>query len=329
MKILLAAPHMNEQRGNSVTVNRIAVSLKQFGIETEIIDTTLDRTPAELPQTDLVHGFHARRFQEFLLRMDKAPENYIITITGTDLNHDLFDSIGRPIVLECLKNASAIHVFHDEAANTLRNAAPALSDKIHVIHQGAKLPTVPSEAKEHPFTFFLPAGIRKVKNIPSAIDMLSQLREQHEDLQLLLAGPILEKSEGDIVMELVDKNKNWIQYAGAVPHSEMGSLYNKADVVLNTSLTEGQPAAVLEAMEARIPVLVSGNNGNRSLINHNENGLIYETPEQFIAYAGQLFTDARLRKRLGDAAGQFTKAFHSTDYEAKALLDLYKQILQA
>lgn len=251
-------------------------------------------------------------------------------MTGTDLNHDLFDPHGRKLVIKCLSKARLIHVFNKESASILTNADNAFGKKTVVIHQGADEFLMKLNIKKSgPFTFFLPAAIRKVKNIPAAIEMLELLRKQEYTFRLLLAGPILEKVEGEKVMALVEKHADWIDYAGVVPHAEMGKLYEQADAVLNTSITEGQPAAILEAMQARLPVLVSGNNGNRSIITHNDNGLIYETDEQFAAYAAQLLLDASLRQRLGEAAHAHVEAVHSSEYEARTLLDLYKKILQA
>jgi len=331
MKVLLAAPHMNQERGNAVTVRRILLGLNHLNIEPEIISTTEMIPSRTLPPADLIHGFHARRFQEFVNNLNEPVGPYVITMTGTDLNHDLFDKIGRELVLECTAHAHVIHVFNSEAKCILANAAPHLSHKIHVIHQGINPLSITKSSLEanRPFTFFLPAGIRKVKNIPYAIQMLLQLKKCGLHFNLLLAGPILEETEGQLVLELVQQNRDWIYYAGAVPHTEMGTLYEKADVVLNSSITEGQPAAILEGMQAGLPVLVSGNNGNRSIVRHNETGLIYETDCQFLSYAEQLMVDAPLRKRLANTASQFIARAHSSLYEASALLDLYKSILHS
>jgi len=331
MKVLLAAPHINQERGNAVTVRRIMLGLEQLNVESEILSTTEKNSSKFMPPVDLIHGFHARRFQEFVNVLKQPIGLYVITMTGTDLNHDLFEKAGRDLVLECTANASAIHVFNHEAKSILVNADHRLYSKIHVIHQGTDLlPVTKSNRGEiRPFTFFLPAGMRKVKNIPAAIHMLLKLRLHGYDFNLLLAGPILEEAEGKTILELVQRNYDWIHYAGAVAHVEMGRLYEKADVVLNSSITEGQPAAILEGMQAELPVLVSGNNGNRSIVKHNENGLIYETECQFLNYAEQLLLDAPLRKRLSIAASQFIKKQHSSTHEANALLDLYKTILHA
>lgn len=330
MKILLATPNFHQQRGNTVTVRRIADRLKRLGVQPKIISTT-DSVPDVLPAHDIVHGFHARRFFKFKEKLAQPIGPYVITMTGTDLNHDLFVPETRHDVLRCLEEAAAIHVFDEEAQGILNNVNPSLSSRVFVIHQGTE-PFAAGEPLFHKendsFLFFLPAGIRKVKNIPIAIELVAEVHRSYPHVRLLLAGPILEDEEGAYVQKLVSKYADWITYTGAVPHENMGALYQAADVVLNTSLTEGQPAAILEAMQAGLPVLASSNHGNRSIIKHDHNGLIYETSEQFCTYAAQLIENPSLRKRLGLAARNYVKTRHSSSYEAKKLLNIYEQVLR-
>src|SRR5690606_12498888 len=260
MKIVLASPNYPQLRGNTITVQRIADNLEKLGINTEIISTTDDNIIRSFPPADIVHGFHAYNFYKFLQKLDRMPDHYIVTITGTDLNHDLFDPEKRKDVLASLHGAEAIHVFDKKAKNLLLKEVPGVAGKVFIMPQG-NLPapggTSPVKKEPDSFLFFLPAGIRKVKNIPAAISMLHDLRQDYPHLRLWLVGPVLEESEGQIVLELVEHHKEWIRYLGQVPHEDMGSVYRETDVVLNTSLSEGQPATILEAMGYALPLLAS------------------------------------------------------------------------
>jgi glycosyltransferase involved in cell wall biosynthesis len=52
-----------------------------------------------------------------------------------------------------------------------------------------------------------------------------------------------------------------------------------ADVVLNTSVSEGQSGALLEAMAAgAVPVVARANEGNASLVVHGVTGLLFGPP---------------------------------------------------
>ncbi|WP_179288933.1 glycosyltransferase [Bacillus sp. 7894-2] len=331
MKVLLASPNFHQARGNTVTVQRISDNLNKLGIETDIINITDGCKLSRLPKADIVHGFNAYRFGQFIKGIGEKPERYVVTMTGTDLNIDLHDPVKKSEISQTIINAEAVHVFDEEAKHVLAGAVPEAKDKINVIHQGTVIfsETGADYKKEHgTFLFLLPAGIRKVKNIPFAIEKLKALYEKNHRIRLWLAGPVIEEEEGNIIKTLTEKNKEWVQYLGQIPHHHMGELYRQADAVLNTSHSEGQPAAILEAMGYSLPVLAANNLGNRNIISHQETGLIYTNPVEFLDNADKLVNNNKLRIKLGHAAKLYVEGSHSSEYEAKTLQKIYETILE-
>ena len=332
MKIILAPPNFPQPRGNTVTVQRISDNLRKLGVETEIVSTTDESSVHLFPKADLVHGFHAYQFYRFMQKLPSPPSTYVVTLTGTDLNLDLFDKGKRNDVIASLKGASAVHVFDDRAKGILVEEIPEIAEKIAVVAQGnSEFPIVePPAAKESgTFLFVLPAGIRKVKNVPAAIGMLSELHALKPELRLWLAGPILEDAEGETVLELADKYSGWIHYLGQLPHSSMGSLYEQADVLLNTSHSEGQPAAILEAMGYGCAVLVSDVQGNNGIVDHQETGLLYKDKKEFLDYAKLLMENDELRQKVGMNAKRQIAEHHSSLHEAAKFLEIYNRILNS
>ncbi|EDL66346.1 glycosyltransferase [Bacillus sp. SG-1] len=331
MKVILASPDFHQQRGNTVTVQRIADGLETHGVDTEIVSVTGDPGYTSLPEADLIHGFHAYKFFSFKQRLKENQAPFVITMTGTDLNHDLFDESRRAMVLECLKEASAITVFDETAKETLMKEMNGIHSKIHVIHQGTSnlQATQRKFSKQNgTFLFVLPAGIRKVKNIPFAIHALKKLHNRHPKIRLLLVGPIIEHDEGRLVENLTEENSDWISYIGQLPHKEMGAAYEHADVVLNTSHSEGQPAAILEAMEHGLPVIASSNTGNRNIVTHGKTGFVYTNESEFLDYAETLLNNNQMRKIFGRSAKSYILQHHSREYETNKLLSIYKEVIQ-
>ncbi|MCM3705100.1 MULTISPECIES: glycosyltransferase [Cytobacillus] len=330
MKVLLASPNFHQARGNTVTVQRISENLNKLGIETEIINMTDSCKLSRLPKADIVHGFNAYRFGQFMKGLGEKPERYVVTMTGTDLNIDLHDPEKKAEVSQTIINAEAIHVFDKEAKLLLAGEIPEAKDKISVIHQGTVIfsETGADYQREHgTFVFLLPAGIRKVKNIPFAIENLKVLYERNPSIRLWLAGPVIEEEEGNIVRTLTKRHKEWVQYFGQIPHHHMGELYRRADAVLNTSHSEGQPAAILEAMGYSLPVLAANNLGNRNIISHQKTGLIYSNTVEFLDNADKLVNNNKLRIKLGHAAKFYVEGSHSSEFEAKTLQKIYETIL--
>jgi glycosyltransferase involved in cell wall biosynthesis len=331
MKVILASPDFHQQRGNTVTVQRIADGLKKYGVETEIVSTTEDTELPSLPEADLIHGFHAYKFYTFKEKLNENRTPFVITMTGTDLNHDLLDENRSGKVEACLQEARAITVFDKDAKETLIKQIDGISSKIHVIHQGTSdlktaAASIPKE--DGTFLFVLPAGIRKVKNIPFAIKALQKLLDRHPEIRLLLVGPMLEEHEGGLVEDLVEKNSGWVSYIGQLPHQEMGAVYQIADAVLNTSLSEGQPAAILEAMEYGLPVIASDNTGNRNIVTHGKTGFVYTNESEFLDYAETLLNNNGMRKEFGSSAKSYILDFHSREYEAHTMFMMYNQVLK-
>ncbi|UOQ95444.1 glycosyltransferase family 4 protein [Halobacillus shinanisalinarum] len=328
MRVLLASPNFHQPRGNTVTVQRIANSLEKLAVDTEIISTT-DKEWTTLPEADIVHGFHAYHFYKFIQKLDKMPNPYMVTITGTDLNHDLFDEHKREDVFASLKGAKAIHVFDDKAREVISNELSEVEDKIFTIAQGNSdfpIEKSPLEKGENTFLFVLPAGIRKVKNVPEAVEMMSKLHDKFPSVRLWLVGPIIEEQEGKAVEELV-RQHDWIEYLGQVTHSSMGAIYQSADAVLNTSHTEGQSSAIIEAMGYGLPVLVSNNSGNRNIVTHHRTGFVYKTPNEFLDYGEQIINNNEIKQKIGQQAKQYIADHHSSSYEADHFLKIYESIL--
>lgn len=330
MKVKLIVPFLEQQRGNTITVKRIAKGLQMQNISTEIVDARVTSVMDDTQNVDLYHGFHAVHFYTFMEKATFAPTPYMITMTGTDLNKDLFDEQKRSHVVETLKGAEAIHVFEEKGKHIVTREVPEVADKLYVIPQGVStFPQVPRSYRKEKgtFLFILPAGLRQIKNISSAIFMLEKLQKTYPQIRLWLVGPVIEAEEGAYIQQLVEE-REWIRYVGQLPHEQMGAFIEQGDVVLNTSFSEGQSSAILEAMAVGIPTLVSNNNGNRSIVTNEVTGFVYQNEGQFMTYAQQVIEDAQLRQQLGTQARAYVEAHHSLNREIQSLRTIYKQIVQ-
>ena len=331
MKVVLVTPNYHQPRGNTVTVERISLGLNRLGIATEIVSITKDTKFPPLPSADLVHGFNAYEFQKYWERRGSLSYPYLVTLTGTDLNHALLSAKTKDRLIQTLKRSKAIHVFNEEAKDMLEREVPGTRNKTCLIPQGThKFPTRQEKGNkdEGSFRFVLPAGIRRVKKIPAAISLLTPLYEQNPRIRLWIVGPIIEKVEGDEVQRRVEQNSHWIRYWGEIPHSQMGEIYRHADVVLNTSLSEGQSSAILEAMALGIPVLVTNIVGNQEIVQQGKTGFLYDGQKDFAQYVQLLMEDESLREKMGIAGRKYVQTFHSSEKEAQALRNIYRQILE-
>src|SRR6185295_5294662 len=88
---------------------------------------------------------------------------------------------------------------------------------------------------------------------------------------------------------------------GAVPLDRLLPRYREYDIfVLPTLPGEGIPRVLLEAMAAGLPVVTTAVAGIPSLIDHERNGLLVETPTAVALTSAidRIMSDEALRRRL-------------------------------
>jgi len=299
-------------RGNAVTVDRIARGLRERGLDTRVWDLSAvsERTleaEVEAWRPRLVHAFHALRAGPLALRLARRLEvRLVVTLTGTDANHDLFDPEHAAVVRRVLEGAAVITAFHASIAERVSGALPDLGGRLVTVPQsvafGGREPFDLAARWELPrdrVLFVFPAGIRMVKGPATPLRPLDRLAAAHPGLRLLYVGPVLDAGEGKALSAALAR-RPWARYLGAVPHAQMASLLAQADVVLNCSISEGGMAnSVLEALALGRAVLASDIPGNRSLVEDGVTGLLFRDEAGFEAAAARLIRDPELRARLG------------------------------
>lgn len=339
MRVALVTPIAYPSvRGNAVTVGRLARGLRERGVDVTVLD--LSRVPvADVDERlaalspDIVHALHA--FQSApavapFARSRGVP--LVVSLTGTDVNHDLFDPERRATTAAAIREAQALVAFHETIRDKVARQLPEAAPRVEVIPQSVMLgdepypladlvPRRPGEVQ-----FLLPAGIRRVKNVLFPFAPLGVLARRYL-LRFLVVGPIIEESEG-IRLNAALKSADWATYLGEVPHAQMGSLLDGVDVVINSSLSEGGMAnSVLEAMSRGKAVLASDIEGNRSVIVDGVDGLLFKTADDFERQAERLIRVRGLRGRLGSAARAKVTRLYPHDRETGAYLALYRGLL--
>src|SRR2546425_182407 len=196
-------------RGNAVTVDRIARGLARCGLEVRVWDLSAAAEPVverelEAYRPALIHALHAYRVGPIALRLARRLEiPLVVTLTGTDANHDLFDSARASVVRRVLEGASALVVFHDSIRARITAALPDLASRLVVIPQAARLDgATPFDLEtrwslpEGRVLFVFPAGIRPVKDPRAPLEPLGRVAARLPGLRLLYVGPLLDPAEG-------------------------------------------------------------------------------------------------------------------------------------
>lgn len=340
-RVALLAPFaFPSVRGNAVTVSRIARGLAERGVELRVWDLSITAEPIlereiEAYRPVLIHAFHAFRVGPLALKLARRAEiPLVVTITGTDGNHDLFDPERAPVVRRVLEGAARITAFHASVVDRLTSVLPDLGRRIVTVPQAVRLsPREPFDLDArwplppHRTLFVFPAGIRMVKNPLMPLGPIERLVCRHPGVRLLYAGPILDPDAGEAFLHALG-GRAWVRHVGAVPHAQMASLLFRADVVLNCSISEGGMAnSVLEALALGRAVLASDIPGNRSLITPGVTGLLFRDEAEFEAEAEELIRDPALRDRLGREGRDLVERLYPIAREIDGYLAVYQSLV--
>lgn len=99
------------------------------------------------------------------------------------------------------------------------------------------------------------------------------------------------------------------------------------DVVMLTSLNEGTPVTLLEAMAAGKPVISTRVGGIEELVKDGENGLLANSAAQMVKHLETLYQQPNLRRQLGEAAAQTIQNRYARQRQAAELDALYRRLL--
>ena len=140
--------------------------------------------------------------------------------------------------------------------------------------------------------------------------MWKELRRRHQGVEchLFLAG------EGRYRRLQPKLRRDNIHFLGPVVGEELSRLYASSDLFLFPSVADTLGQVVMEAQASALPVVVSDRGGPKSLVNFNgrQSGFIARGNDlgEWVAAAGALLKDAKLRRRLGEQGHENMQYFN-------------------
>ncbi|NLK51843.1 MAG: glycosyltransferase family 4 protein [Syntrophomonadaceae bacterium] len=351
-KILMVTPLYRAQRGNSITVERLKKGLQPKGFSIDVVsleDSVPDFAagaavdPAWLgflqnavreKRYALMHGFHGFYFGKVLEAVPEiAALPLLLTTTGTDLHYYLSGD-GERVIRNTFKAVKKIVLFNEAFRARIRNSYPELSSKLVTIPQGIDLPEGKIKGREDlgwsedDLVFFLPSGFRVVKNLDLAINALMKIQPDFPQVRLLIVGAAIDPDYTRAIEKRL-RQLPWVRWLGEIPHAEMKGIIALADIVLNTSYSEGQPQGALEAMSLGKPAILSAVPGNLNLMTSGVEGFYVSNEEELMAAARTLISNQQLREKMGRAAQKLVESEFSLKKELTSYAKLYDELLHS
>jgi len=331
MRILIVVPEQDRISGNWVTAMRFQQGLSALGQQVMVEGTGLQPEPLFLERiqafapdvTILLHAYRSGKPWLEATTGRRLPT--VVLLTGTDINHGLENPQQQDVISRILRQAQRVLLQNPLLAKALSSSHPELSVNLRELPPGINLGTEEyllrdrHQLAKEATLFLCPAGLRSVKGPLQLLEMFDQVITHSSDVLLAFCGPIIEEEYSQRFLSALEE-RPWARYLGAIPTQAMASAMREADVVVNNSQTEGLANSLLEAATLGIPILAHKIPGNLAVVQHETNGLLYTSHEEFVDYSIQLLNGKRRQQLSSPDPGRY-----DPDNEALALLTFLQQ----
>jgi glycosyltransferase involved in cell wall biosynthesis len=330
---ILAVLHSPAGSGGDTTIRRIAGHLVQCGHSVVPLpdpgDAALLRRAAVRHGAEALIGTHAYLSGRLFLGSGLP---YVLVFGGTDLNDFVGDPDALELMTSAVREAAAVVAFNDDFVRRCTDRWPWATAKLWHIPQGvATEPAADFSLRRslglsaRDILLLLPAGLRPVKDPLLPVRAVARWHEEDSRVHLVISGVPYDDDFSGIVRRRCATSPG-VDYIGTLPRPHLQAAMREATAVLNTSLSECSPNALLEAMRLRCCVLVRDIPGNTCVVRHEQTGLVFTDPDDFRRQAQRIVDDPRLRAALGRRAGRYARWRHGLQPERAAYGRLFEAV---
>jgi glycosyltransferase involved in cell wall biosynthesis len=208
-----------------------------------------------------------------------------------------------------------------------RENFPFIEDALEMIHNGIILPNV---SKTHSGkNLFIIGSIGRlfpVKDYTLFVKIAHEISKEFKEIKYVLAGDGPEKV---FIQRLVKQYglQDSFEIIGLL--NDTTNFYRDIDIYLNTSLSEGLPLSVLEAMAHGVPVIAANVGGIKEVITKEDQGILINgrNPMDFAEKCLMLFQNADLREMMGSKGRERIIDVFSVDKMARKYYSLYTELM--
>jgi len=201
-------------------------------------------------------------------------------------------------------------------------------DKVGVIHNGIEIPDSPVTRDNNEYFVIGSSGrLFPVKNYAFMIEIARVMRKKTNRIRFALAGdgPEMIKLKALVSRYHLD---DVFTFRGHLQNISL--FYQGLDLYLNTSINEGIPMSVLEAMAHKLPVVAPRVGGFPEIVDDGVQGYLLEerNPEAFAEKCLFLSDNEPLRQEMSEAARKKVEQRFSMEQMAQNYFNLYVELMQ-
>ncbi|QWV91836.1 glycosyltransferase family 4 protein [Geomonas oryzisoli] len=320
---------------------RLATELREANLAVTVLD---ECRHSVVPLLGLVRG-HLEKFRPDVVHSHRYKENLLALLasagSGARLvatQHGLPEPAGRGAVRRSLKVRMNFFILRhffgrtvavsDDIRGRLVGSLGFPSDRVAVVHNG--IPVSPAggaaRCKSSPsFSIGSSGRLFQVKDYPFMVEV-AHLVCQERDACFQLAG---EGPCRGAIVEAVQRHGLQKRFTLTGHLDQMEPFYRGLDLYLNTSLHEGLPMTILEAMACGVPVVAPAVGGIGEIVTDGVDGYLIggRDPAAFARRCIELIDDAELRSTMSRAAHHAAFTRFSATKMAQDYQRVYRDLL--
>jgi glycosyltransferase involved in cell wall biosynthesis len=237
----------------------------------------------------------------------------------------------------CLPRYEAVVCVSDDlyeqsrACGVRKERCVLIENAIDMVEYSRAMTVAEAKAKYGiPAGRFVIGGVGRLsaeKGFDRLIEATDRLLKSGADVELLIAGEGKEKGALETLITGLGRQAH-VRLLGY--RTDTQELFQAMDVFALSSIREGLPNVVLEAMALEVPVVATRVAGVPRLIRDGENGLLVEpgSAEQLYGALERLRGDELLRRELAQAGRRTIEEKHSFTARMAKIAALYDQVLK-
>lgn len=202
----------------------------------------------------------------------------VVTILrGSDVNRAKTSKVSRAVLWLSLRLSQRVVCVSDELRKDVLRIFPCDHEKIRVIENGIEVPAPLKKdfGPNNVLSLAFVGNATKNKNLATVLTALAELAAKNINFELHVVGggpetETLKSLAGDLMLHSVS-------FHGVVAPERVFDYLNDSLVFINASFSEGRSNSLVEAICSGCVVVVSDIPGNRVLVSHGENGLLFDS----------------------------------------------------
>lgn len=161
-----------------------------------------------------------------------------------------------------------------------------------------------------------------VKNYSFLVECFSEICKKTDNVHLTILGDGVLRSELENQISSLGLNEK-VTITGVV--GDVENYLAKADIYVASSVFEGLPISMLEAMSAGLPIISTNVGGVSDIVKNGENGILVESGDKdgYIAALSELISNEEERMKMSERSKEL-----SVNYDIKNMVEGYERIYE-